>query len=163
MRQFLLFFAIAAFFSFSAQAQDCYLAQEAEAEQGIRIHSELMVIGLNCQHLARAGDQNLYEAYRNFTARHEELFGIYEAILLERFEMQGGGDPEARLNAMRTSFANKISNDAATMRPDIFCRRYAPRIVKASDMDHTQLRHWAATVFPSHPVSKPICTRQAMQ
>ena len=30
-------------------AQKCYSAAEAEADQGIRIHSELMVIGLNCQ------------------------------------------------------------------------------------------------------------------
>ena len=37
-----------------AMAANCYSAAEAEAEQGIRVHSELMVIGLNCQHMTPA-------------------------------------------------------------------------------------------------------------
>lgn len=165
------FYALSAFMIFWAPASPlyaanlagsevkaCYSAREAEAEQGIRIHSELMVIGLNCQHMARGGgNQNLYLSYRDFTSRHKRLFQDYERLLLNYFERGGASNPEAALNTLRTSFANKISTDAAQMRPDMFCKRYAPRIIKVEDMDHEGLRKWASTFFPSHPVSRPIC------
>ncbi len=140
-----------------ALAGSCYTDKEAEAEQGIRIHSELMVIGLNCQHNSTANGKNLYLAYRDFTSVHEKLFVAYEKILLKNFKESGDPNPEASLNTLRTNFANKISNDAARMRPDMFCQRYAPRIEKASALKYDDVRKWAATVFESHPVSKPLC------
>ena len=141
-----------------AQAGSCYSNSEVEAEQGIRIHSELMVIGLNCQHMGARAGMNLYSQYRQFTADHGDLFATYEKILLKHFAQNGGGKPEAQLNTLRTSFANKISNDVAAMRPDVFCSRYAPRITKASQMNRDDVRRWASTVYESHPVSKPRCT-----
>jgi hypothetical protein len=141
------------------------MAQEAEAEQGIRIHSELMVIGLNCQHMAgvSAPGQNLYTTYREFTTRHLSLLETYEKILLANFKRSGDPRPVDHLNDMRTGFANKISNDAAKMRPDMFCQRYAPRIQKAALMTEDDVRRWAATIFPSHPVSKPVCASELAQ
>lgn len=136
----------------------CYSLQEAEADQGIRIHSELMVIGLNCNHMGKRYGQPLYSMYRTFTAQHANLFGTYENILLKYFEKTGEPNPVSNLNTLRTSFANKISNDAAGIRPDIFCSRYAPRILKAKDMSEGDIRKWAATIHPSHPVSQPLCS-----
>jgi hypothetical protein len=141
----------------------CYKAQEAEAEQGIRIHSELMVIGLNCQHMASANGKNLYAVYREFTADYANLFGTYEEILLKHFKANGDPNPEASINLLRTDFANKISNDAATMRPDIFCKRYSPRIQQAVAMNYEGLRKWAATIYDTHPVSKPLCNKSALK
>ena len=140
-----------------AYAAQCFAAKEAEAEQGIRIHSELMVIGLNCQHKATANGKNLYMAYRDFTSTHSNLFAAYERVLLKHYKASGVSNPEAKLNTLRTVFANKISTDAAQMRPDMFCARYAPRIEKASGLGYDDVRKWAATIFPSHPVSKPLC------
>ena len=37
----------------------CYTKDEAIAEQAVRIHSELMVIGLNRHHMTPAGQTNL--------------------------------------------------------------------------------------------------------
>jgi hypothetical protein len=141
----------------AAQAASCYSPVEAEAEQGIRIHSELMVIGLNCQHMGKRAGQNLYNDYRQFTADHANLFAKYEEILMAYFKKSGQGNPEAALNTLRTNVANKISNDAAQMRPDVFCSRYAPRITQAKIMKETDVRKWAATTHPSHPTSKPLC------
>lgn len=143
--------------SMPAHASNCYQAKEAEAEQGIRIHSELMVIGLNCQHKYQSKGRNLYMQYRDFTDRHANLFSTYEGIILNYFKRTDIDDPEAHLNSLRTSYANKISIEAAKMRPDMFCQVYAPRITKAADMDKGDLRRWAATVFNSNPVSQPLC------
>lgn len=145
-------------FSTPASAGACYSQYEAEAEQGIRIHSELMVIGLNCQHMGKRHGDNLYMTYRQFTADYADLFSSYESALLAYFQKNGDKNPEATLNTLRTNFANKISDDAAKMRPDVFCSTYAPRIEKAAQMNEQQLRSWAGTIYPSHPVSRPVCS-----
>ena len=155
MKFFLLFLGLM-IFSASAFA-GCYSMKEAEAEQGIRIHSELMVIGLNCQHLWPKSDKNLYAQYKDFTANHAGLLRGYETTLINYFRKEGGGDPELRLHELRTRFANKISKDAAVMRPDGFCRAYAPRVPKANKMAEPEVRKWAATIFPNFPPSRPLC------
>lgn len=141
----------------SASAGQCYSAKEAEADQGIRIHSELMVIGLNCQQIGARYGLNLYGQYREFTSRHADLFGGYEEIMMGFFKKKGEAKPEAALNTLRTKYANKISKDAAGMRPDIFCAKYAPRIKQADQMRREDVQNWAATIYPSHPVSYPVC------
>ncbi len=140
-----------------AEASACYSPLEAEAEQGIRIHSELMVIGLNCQHMGASDSINLYSQYRQFTADHADLFAKYESLLMTHFRDSGVAKPKARLDTLRTKFANKISNDVASMRPDVFCSRYSPRITRAAEMNASDVRQWAATIYESHPVSKPVC------
>lgn len=154
----LLFLSLICIFGFSSSSfAACYKSLEAEAEQGIRIHSELMVIGLNCQHMASANGKNLYSAYREFTNEHANLFGKYEEILMDFYRKSGEADPEQRLNILRTTFANKISNDAAGMRPDMFCKKYSPRILEVLDLEMNDIRRWSATIYPSHPVSQPLC------
>ena len=142
----------------SSAFADCYTPLEAEAEQGIRIHSELMVISLNCQHLTPAGQENLYSQFRKFTAKNAALFGAYEDLLIKHFRKEGVADPELAMHSLRTEYANKISKDAAVMRPDAFCATYMPRIQKAATMDPAALHKWASTFFPGFGPSKPICS-----
>jgi len=140
-----------------SKTKSCYTLPEAEAEQGIRIHSELMIIGLNCQHLTPAGQKNYYQQYNDFTLKNQDLLARYETILIDHFKNRGDKNPERSLHDMRTLFANKIAGDAAKMRPDIFCHRYTQRLVQADNMNNDQVRRWASTFFPSHPVSEPLC------
>lgn len=135
----------------------CYTKDEAVAEQGIRIHSELMVIGLNCQHLTPAGQVNLYQAYRDFTRRNSGVFSAYEKTLIDYYRRTGSPNPEGQFNVMRTQFANKVSLDAARTRPDVFCSHYMPRIQKASTMNRDAIQKWASTFYPGHPATHPIC------
>ncbi|MGH1397706.1 MAG: hypothetical protein ACRBCT_00640 [Alphaproteobacteria bacterium] len=137
--------------------KECYTRAEAEAEQGIRIHSELMVIGLNCTHMGAKAGINLYGQYRQFSADHGDLFAQYESIIIDHFKNGGNKNPEKEMNTLRTNFANKISKDAAGMRPDVFCSQYAPRVLNVSSMSHDDIRRWASTFHDSHPVSKPFC------
>ena len=155
MKNILLFLCVAAISS-SAFAK-CYTPHEVEAEQGVRILSELMVIGLNCQHLTPRGQENLYTQYKKFALKHEGLFSGYEDTLLKFYGSEGQGNPEGYLHQVRTDVANKISKDAAVMRPDAFCATYAPRIAKAGQMSEGKIRRWAQTVFPGHPVSHKVC------
>jgi hypothetical protein len=140
-----------------AKAELCYTPVEAEAEQGIRIHSELMVIALNCQHMGARNGDNLYAQYQNFTNDQSILFSAYERVLLEFFTERGDKAPEASLHTLRTDFANKISSQAAGLRPDVFCSRFSPRIEMAGKMNQEEIRHWAAKIYPTHPVKYPVC------
>lgn len=139
-----------------AFASACYTQQEMEAEQGLRIHSELMVIALNCQHIA-GGNESPYAQYQAFTKRHADIFGKYEQVMQLHFEHAGADKPERALDTMRTKMANKISADAAKMRPAKFCQTFLPRIDAAMKMSGEDVKVWAGTFYKSHPVSKPLC------
>ena len=147
-----LLFVLALFIAPSmAQAKSCYTTAEAEAEQAIRIHSELMVIGLNCQHMTPRGWKNFYQEYREITERHQSLFSNYEKVLIK-----ANGGSERKIHDMRTSFANQTSTDAAKMRPDVFCATYAPRIPKVGQMSREELRQWAVASAGGRS-TKPLC------
>ena len=145
-------------FATPAFAGSCYSAKEAEAEQAIRIHSELMVIGLNCQHMTPKGWKNFYKQYREITARHQGLITGYEETLISYNSRNGSaGKAERKMHDMRTAFANKTSTDAAKMRPDIFCATYAPRIPKVAKMSTAEFQAWAASTSKTERLNKPIC------
>lgn len=135
----------------------CYQPAEVEADQAIRIHSELMIIGLNCQHMGMRAGHNLYGMYREFTARHADLFAAYEQDLLSFYRDYGDPSPVDQLNAMRTRYANTISDEVAKMRPDVFCAKYAPRIVKAATLSQAELRSWAQMDFNGQEILYPKC------
>ena len=154
MRQLFIFITVL-LVAMQAQAA-CYTAEEAEAEQGIRIHSELMVIGLNCQHMTPKGWKNFYQQYREITNRNSDLFSNYEQTLINYYSRTGSGG-ERKLHDLRTGFANKVSTDAAEMRPDIFCATYAPRIPKVAQMSRAELKQWAVTSSQSQPLTQAVC------
>lgn len=151
--------SVSILFSGHAFAAACYTPREAEAEQGIRIHSELMVIGLNCTHMSTKDGKNLYNEHRKFTVAHAKLLSTYEDIMMNYLKRTGSSNPEKDLHEIRTNFANKISKDAAVMRPDKFCRTYSSRIEFVSKLDEQAFRKWAATPYPGFPVSKPRCSQ----
>jgi len=140
----------------AAYAQSCYNGEQLEAEQGLRIHSELMVIALNCQHLAHGA--NLYHQYEDFTRKNLSLISSYENTMRRFFAGEGSAKPEADLNNLRTMLANRISNEAVRLQPNVFCRAYGGRITQANQMDQTSFRLWAQTVFDSYPLTRPICS-----
>ncbi len=152
----LLSLVILLFISSPTFAGSCYSAKEAEAEQGIRIHSELMVIGLNCQHMTPRGQQNLYMQYRDFTNRHADLFSGYENTLINYYSGKGG-NAERKIHDMRTSFANKVSTDAARMRPDIFCSNFARRLAQVNQMSRAELQQWASSASAQQPLTQAVC------
>lgn len=153
LRRLILTLALMATPSFAFA--NCYNAQQLEAEQGLRIHSELMVIALNCQHLNVGTPLN--QQYEAFTRRHSNLIRGYEETIRAYFAAKGVAKPEAELHEFRTILANRIANEAVRLQSVAFCNAYADRIVQANAMDEGKFRKWAQTVFPSYPLTQPIC------
>lgn len=140
----------------STKAQACYTAREFEAEQGIRIHSELMVIGLTCIKMPEG--EELYNKYQQFTQKNADLIAGYETDLINHYSSEGVADPEMKLHTLRTDMANDISDKAISMSPLTFCEKYSSHIDQALAMDQAKLRRWAQHAWPDQPVSEQRCS-----
>jgi hypothetical protein len=138
-----------------SSAEACYTTKELEAEQGVRIHSELMVIGLTCLKMPQG--QELYRKYQTFTQEHSALIGGYETDLINYYGSQGASNPEQKLNTLRTNLANEVSRRAISMSILNFCQRFSSRIDQALSMDESKLRRWARRVWSTQPPSEPVC------
>lgn len=139
----------------ASQAQAaCYSASEFEAEQGLRIHSELMVIGLTC--LKMPGGSGLYAKYQHFTQVHQGLINRYENDLINYFRKQGSAQPEKDFHSFRTGLANRISKLAIGNMVG-FCNAFSPRLDAALKMDDAKIRRWATQVWADAPTTRPAC------
>lgn len=141
--------------STATQAAACYTVREFEAEQGLRIHSELMVIALTCMKMPQAS--GIYQKYNAFTQKNQILLNSYERDLISFYRASGEAKPEKKFHSLRTGLANKISTHAISMSTASFCRQFAPRIDSALQMDQGKLRRWAQHVWPDTPTSEPLC------
>ena len=93
-----------------SQAQ-CYSPSQARAEQLLRVHSELMVIGLNCTNNRLSNGMSAYEGYKDFTNRHAGLIGYHEDVLQGYFASTGMSKPDRAVHDLRTAMANDVSKD----------------------------------------------------
>jgi hypothetical protein len=134
----------------------CYSAAEFEAEQGLRIHSELMVIGLTCAKMP--GGTALYGKYQSFTHKNQTLISSYENTLISHLRKSGSSNPEKDFHTLRTGLANHISQ-LAIGNVVGFCNAFTPRLDTALGMDQQKLRRWAQQVWRDAPTSRPLCTR----
>lgn len=138
-----------------AQAS-CYTPTEIEAEQGIRIHSELMVIGLTCQKMPGVGG-NLYAKYQAFSQKNQATLALYENNLMSYYRKQGHSNPERQLIDLRTAFANAISRQAVQTSMVGFCKHFGSRVDQALQMDQSTFRKWAQHVWPEQPTTVRAC------
>lgn len=142
----------------SAQAAElCYRPSEIEAEQGLRIQSELMVIALSCIKVPDAGPA-LYAQYQAFTEKHQSLLREYERVMMSYYKGRGKNANEQLYN-LKTKLANDISKRAVSMSISQFCQRFGPRIPQAMAMDEAKLRRWAQHVWPESPTTVAACKK----
>ncbi|TNE32335.1 MAG: hypothetical protein EP349_01870 [Alphaproteobacteria bacterium] len=138
-----------------AHAARCYNISQFEAEQGLRIHSELMVIGLTCQLIP--GYNGLYSQYQQFTHKNRTLIADYENRLINFYKTRGSGEPTKKLHTLRTDIANEISQHAIKMSVTSFCNHFSPRLERALSMDQATLQRWARQIWPDQKTSTPLC------
>lgn len=150
----LAFFLLIVTASVAAHAE-CYNRAEHEAEQGLRLHSELLVIGLTCQRMP-AGPA-YFQQYQAFTNKNKRLIAEYENELIRHYQRNGYPRPEAQLHNLRTRLANTVSMTATEMRIDRFCNYYGARLSQALNMSQRDIRASAQTIWPGTPTTRPLC------
>lgn len=128
MRRTLLMFLGLVFFSTPSHASSaCYTPAEMEAEQLLRLHSELMVITVTC-HQGSDG-QNLVPAYTGFTHNNLNLIRGAEQTMIGFYKKHYKGDPTARLDRLRTLLANEYGKQIADVSAPRFCASERDKVV----------------------------------
>jgi len=159
MKKIFFVLAVAASVSFSSAgyaASQCYTPREVEAEQGLRIQSELMVIALTCMKMPQS--QDMYTKYQSFTRKNQTALTGYENELIGYFRNGGSKNAEQDFHTLRTGLANKISQSAIRMSTLSFCQNFGPRVDTALAMDPAKFQRWAQHPFADSPTSRPACT-----
>lgn len=109
----------------------CYSVAEFEAEQGIRLHTELMVVGLTCQHMDVKGEPSLFNQYKLFTLKHQARIQAWEKTLVEYYKRTAKGNATRNFDTFRTRLANETSQRAIALSTPVFCGTHAPLVAKA--------------------------------
>ncbi|MDD3370610.1 MAG: hypothetical protein PHE27_02165 [Alphaproteobacteria bacterium] len=121
--------------AFAATA--CYSPKQVQAEQLLRLHSEMMVIAVTCR---QASDgRSLSRAYTGFTRKNVQLIKSAEDTLVAYYKKQKG-DPVDRLDKLRTKLANEYGQKVAEVSAPAFCaqnrdRVYAWAVAPTSDIN----------------------------
>lgn len=139
-----------------AQAARCYTPEQYRAEQVVRFHTNLMVMGLYCKSVLK---QNTYATYQDFTRRNQNIIKAEENRLIAYFQNNSGKNAERELHTMRTDLANRISLQAGQSITR-FCRQYTPYYEQAKTMIPADFKRWIEQINISAANSSvPLCSQ----
>ncbi len=113
----------------AAKSKDsrCYSPVEIEAEQLLRLHSELMVITVTCK-MSSTG-QDLVAAYTGFTRNNINALRDAEQTMTGYFKKTYGGKGVDRLDKLRTTLANEYGQEIANVSAPVFCAQRRDRVI----------------------------------
>ena len=108
-------------------AKQCYSPAELQAEQVLRLHSELMVIAVTCRE--GSNGQDLVGAYAAFTHDNIEMLKDAEATLINYYKARYHDNGISHLDTLRTKLGNESGQESADDTSPLFCRQYRDRVV----------------------------------
>jgi hypothetical protein len=153
--------ALLAVFATSVQAKPpCYTPAEFEAEQGIRLHTELMVVGLTCQEMGPKDQPSLFAQYKMFTLKNQKQIQAWENDLIAYYKRTAKGNPNRAFDTFRTRLANETSQRAIALTTPVFCVDHVPVIAKAMSTDIQVIRASFGPDSPGvHVGQEPRCDK----
>ena len=142
-----------------AVAASCYTPDQYRAEQAIRFHTRLMVVGMLCQGML---GRSAYADYQHFTTRNQNVIHEQENRLIHYFKQVRKPNPERALHSFRTDLANVIARQASASAIR-FCQTYAGQWRQAKTMQPQDFKGWIAAVTWSKPAetTNPVCTTRS--
>ena len=128
------------------------------AEQLMRMHTEMMVIGLTCKSVVP--EKNPFGLYQDFSVKNRALLSSSEASLIGFYKKSGGGNATRQFDMFRTELANETSRRAATIGIAQYCQTFVDRSQAAKELDAEDLRILTSDEKNAglmHLASKPLC------
>ncbi|KAA0591943.1 hypothetical protein FZ942_30355 [Azospirillum lipoferum] len=140
-------------------APACYNRTEHAAEQLMRLHTEMMVVGLTCRTVVP--EKKPFDLYQDFSVKNRALLSSSEASLISFYKRSGsGGNATRQFDMFRTELANEISRRAATIGIPQYCANFVDRSVAAKDLTADDLRTLTSDEKGAglmHLASRPLC------
>jgi hypothetical protein len=118
----------------------CYSPAEYDAEQAVRLHTELMVIGLTCN--AIEADRKLFSKYQQFTTKNRNSLMNWEKVLIGHFRETDKSNPTRKFDDFRTVVANEIAQRSALLTPPVFCQTHSDIVDQALSMSDSDLKRY---------------------
>ncbi len=141
--------------SSGTKARACYSPLEVQAEELLRLHSQLMVITVTC-HQGSNGE-NLVPAYTTFTRDNIEDLHKAESIMKSHFKTRHGGDGTPQLDALRTRLGNEYGQQIADLSAPAFCDLYRDKVVALSQNIPGLLENEVARITQESRTLVPPC------
>lgn len=146
----------------AAKPGACYTRSEHAAEQLMRMHTEMMVVGLTCKSVVP--EKNPFGLYQDFSVKNRALLSNSEAALIGYYKKTGGNGVQ-KFDTFRTELANEVSRRAATIGIPQYCQTFVDRSKAAKDLDAEDLRILTSDEKNAglmHLASKPLCDVQVV-
>jgi len=129
----------------------CYSPAEVQAEQLLRLHSELMVITVTCK-VSSVG-QDLVAAYTGFTKNNIDVLHDAEQTMVNYYKKAYGGKGIPLLDRLRTKLANEYGQQIANVSAPAFCAQRRDKVISmhgasASAVQGEVLKASASTYEP---------------
>ncbi|AWJ82901.1 hypothetical protein TSH58p_04835 [Azospirillum sp. TSH58] len=141
----------------------CYSRAEHAAEQTIRMHTEMMVVGLTCMQVNP--EKKPFNLYQDFTVKNRSLISNSEASMIDHFRKKGGGNATRQFDMFRTELANEVSRRAAVIGTGLYCANFVDRSKAAMDLTADDIRVLTGDEKSAglmHLSSKPLCDVQVV-
>lgn len=135
----------------------CYNRKEHAAEQLMRMHTELMVMGLTCDSIFP--EYKTFAKYQEFTVKNRKMLSEAEATLIGHFQRTGGGGT-AKFDTYRTELANQISRRVGVIGSWSYCQQLIPRSTTAVSLQPDDLRVLTSNEKEAgvmHLGARPLC------
>lgn len=143
------------FSSASLAAPPCYTPEEVEAEQLLRLHSELMLVAITCR-MSHSG-RDLVKAYTQFTSRHVDKLREAEGTMSLYYEKAHQGQGASRLDGLRTRLANECGQGMAKESAPAYCAKWRDAAEILYDSSLPDLRVAAARLYAQTRMGAQLC------
>ena len=133
----------------------CYTPVELEAEQLLRLHSELMVITVTCRQ--SSSGESLVPMYTHFTKANLTELHAAEQTLIKYYGGQDSSPPVDKLDQLRTRLGNEFGQRIADLSAPEFCRLYRDKVMAMSHETREYIQQEVITMAKSQPSDAPSC------
>ena len=116
----------------------CYTRAEHAAEQILRMHTEMMVIGLSCQQVMPTAAP--FKVYQDFTVKHRADLSKAESTMQGHFRKHVSGNATKNFDSYRTELANEVSRRASTIGRGHYCSTFVERSKAAFELSAADLK-----------------------
>lgn len=136
----------------------CFSRSEHAAEQALRMHTEMMIVGLTCQQIKP--DKNPFGKYQDFTVKHRTMISTAEGQIISHMKKASKGNATRNFDMYRTELANESSRRAAIIGTPLYCGEFVERSQTALSLSPDEIKTLTADEKNAglmHLSSRPLC------